>query len=117
MNKISPYAWQSRTCTEENAHHEEGVATIKYGLTQGCRGFDAASRGSVGIHDERCRDRVEKEISPKEPETFDKAIIRRSNQGKKKTEESDETDDPAPEKIETTEGGKGSRTQAELNTQ
>ena len=61
------------------------VASVKYGLTEGCRGCEAANRGTVGIHNERCRDRIEQAISIKE---FEKVIVKLSTHEEEKSEES-----------------------------
>jgi hypothetical protein len=52
----------------------EDVSESKYGLTPGCKGCEAANRGSTGIHSEACRKRVEGEILQKEPERYHRVI-------------------------------------------
>ena len=54
----------------------EDVADDRYGLTPGCRGCEAANRGGTGIHNEGCRLRIEKAISIKEPDRFNKVLIK-----------------------------------------
>ena len=47
---------------------KEDVSDSKHGLRPGCRGCEAANRGPVGIHNERCRNRIEAEVLKKDPE-------------------------------------------------
>ena len=48
------------------------VSDQAYGMTPGCRGREAANRGLVGAHNERCRERIEKEIQEKDPDRYNK---------------------------------------------
>ena len=52
----------------------EDVSESKYGLTPGCKGCEAANRGSTGIHSEACRKRVEGEILHREPERYNRVL-------------------------------------------
>ena len=45
-------------------------------MTPGCRGCEAANRGINGIHNERCRLRVEKAIEEKEPDRYARVMAR-----------------------------------------
>ena len=45
-------------------------------MTPGCRGCEAANRGITGIHNERCRLRVEKAIEEKEPDRYARVMAR-----------------------------------------
>jgi hypothetical protein len=47
-----------------------------YGMTPGCRGCEAANRGISGVHNERCRPRIEKAIEEKEPERYTRVMTR-----------------------------------------
>ena len=47
-----------------------------YGMTPGCRGCEAANRGISGVHNERCRLRIEKAIEEKEPERYTRVMTR-----------------------------------------
>ena len=50
---------------------------MKYGITLGCPGCRAVNRGVKGVnHNEKCRARMEKEISTSEPERMDAAVAR-----------------------------------------
>ena len=44
---------------------KDDVSDSRYGITLGCRGCEAANRGLVRIHSERCRSRIENEIAAK----------------------------------------------------
>ena len=50
------------------------VSDEKYGMTPGCKGCEAANRGLVGIHNERCRQRIEEEIRKKDPARYDRVL-------------------------------------------
>ena len=52
----------------------EDVPHSKYRLTLGCKGWEAANRGSIGIHTETRRERVEEAISRQEPQIFSKVL-------------------------------------------
>ena len=54
----------------------EGVSEEEYGLTFGCKGCEAANRGSTGIHNEQCRKRIDLEVEKKEPDRFNRVIER-----------------------------------------
>ena len=54
----------------------EDVREEKCGITPGCRGCEAANRGYSGIHNERCRLRIEKAIEGKEPDRYARAMAR-----------------------------------------
>ena len=54
----------------------EDVKEEKYGITPGCRGCEAANRGHSGIHNERCRLRIEIAIEGKEPDRYSRAMAR-----------------------------------------
>ena len=50
---------------------------LKSGITLGCPGCRAANRGVKGVnHNEKCRLRLEEEISRNEPERMDAAVAR-----------------------------------------
>ena len=57
----------------------EDVADEKYGLTSGCKGCEAANRGSTGIHNEHCRKRIELEILQKERHRYNKVLVKLSS--------------------------------------
>ena len=45
-------------------------------MTPGCKGCEAANRGITGVHNERCRFRIEKAIEDKEPDRYAKVMTR-----------------------------------------
>jgi len=75
----------------------EDVSDSKYGLTPGCRGCEAANRGSTGIHNEECRKRIELAISREEPERYNKVFEKISNL--MEDENPDKGRSPGPEVI------------------
>ena len=54
----------------------DDVLESKFGFTPGCKGCEAANRGSTGIHNEACRNRTEsRQLSlSKEPERNSKVL-------------------------------------------
>ena len=46
---------------------KEDLSDARHGLTPGRRGCEAANRGEVEIHSERCRSRIEGEIMKRDP--------------------------------------------------
>ena len=82
------------------------VSERAYGMTPGCRGCEAATRGQVGAHNERCRESIEKEIKEKDPDRYDKVLERlvqremaKDKEGNEKMKggEAEMKDDPARE--------------------
>ena len=53
----------------------DDVSKSRYGTTPGCRGREATNIGQVGIHDERCRNRIDAEASKKDPERDSRLLI------------------------------------------
>ena len=54
----------------------EDLADSRYGLIPGCRGCGAANRGERGIHNERCRSRIEGEIMKKDPGRYNRVLAK-----------------------------------------
>lgn len=82
------------------------VSEKAYGMTPGCRGCEAANRGLLGVHNERCRERIEKEIKEKDPDRCNKVLERlvqremakdKGGDEKMKSGEAEVKDDPARE--------------------
>ena len=56
---------------------KEDVSDSRYGPAPGCRRCEAANRGEVGVHNVRCRSRIEAEIMKKDPERHSRVLTRR----------------------------------------
>ena len=56
----------------------EDLREENYGMTPGCRGCEAANRRITGVHNERCRLRIEKAIEEKEPDRYARVMARLS---------------------------------------
>ena len=94
---------------------KEDVRKERYGLTIGRKGVDAATGGVNGIHNERCTDRIEKEISLKEP--TEKMVTKVSIDEIQKSEEEQEIGDSPPGIIEDFPRYNGIRTQEKVHIQ
>jgi hypothetical protein len=55
---------------------KEDLREENYGMTPGCKGCEAANRGITGVHNERCRFRIEKAIEGKEPDRYARVMTR-----------------------------------------
>ena len=55
---------------------KEGLSDARYGLTPGCRGCEAANRGEVGIHNEKCTSRIEGEIMKNDPGRYNRVLAK-----------------------------------------
>ena len=74
----------------------------RYGMTPGCKGCEAANRGVSGVHNERCRLRIEQAIESKEPDRYARVMARLKTESKK-----DEVSATPLEQDEEMQEGKG----------
>ena len=87
----------------------EDVSEPKYGLTPGCRGCEAANRGSTGIHNETCRKMIELAIFLREPDRYNRVLEKIST-----LMEEDLSNQPTPaEEDETSSSSKRRRTSSQ----
>ena len=73
---------------------KEQVGKERHGLTVGRNGCEAANRGTTKIHNEGCRERIEKESFVKDLQRLDKVVNELSTHETKKIGESQEVSLP-----------------------
>ena len=92
---------------------KEDLREENYGMMPGCRGCEAANTGITGVHNERCRLRIEKAIEEKEPNRYARALARLSSESQHEDKSGGKRRVPSQEEKEEGQGKEEKRRRVE----